>query len=151
MEEIDQHLFVMVGLPRSGKTTWAKKKMAEGAVIVSPDMIRYALHGQRFVTEAEEHVFAIAKTMVRALFMAGHKMVIVDATNTTKERRRFWKASGKQDWIVHFVHVATSADICKARAEEFEDVDILPVIDRMAAQFEPVSKDEGSGHYITVE
>ena len=145
MEEIEQRLIVLVGLPRSGKSTWAKGQ--KDAPIVCPDAIRYALHGQRFAPEAEEHVFAIAKTMVRALFLAGHKRVIVDATNTTKKRRDFWKnqpSDGKASWVVEFVLIATPAVVCKQRATAEGDEAILPVIDRMAAQWEAIDKDEGA-------
>jgi len=37
-------LILTVGLPRSGKSTWAAKK---GFPIVSPDAIRLAMHGMR--------------------------------------------------------------------------------------------------------
>ena len=71
-------LILTVGLPRSGKSTWA---MQQGYPVVNPDSIRLALHGHRFREESEEHVWAIAKTMVNSLFIAGHDKVIVDATN----------------------------------------------------------------------
>ena len=86
---IRKTLIAMVGLPRSGKSTWAKKA---GHPIVSPDAIRLALHGQRFISEAEPFVWAIAKAMVRALFLAGHSAVILDATNNTRKRRDEWKS-----------------------------------------------------------
>jgi predicted kinase len=82
-------LILTVGLPRSGKTTWAR---AQGVPVASPDAISRALHGQRFIGVAEPFVWAIAKLMVRALFLAGHPTVIVDATNTTQKRRDEWKS-----------------------------------------------------------
>ena len=39
---LTEDLIVMVGLPRSGKTTWARK---QGYPIVNPDSIRLAFHG----------------------------------------------------------------------------------------------------------
>ena len=80
-------LILTVGLPRSGKTTWAKKM---NFPIVNPDSIRLALHGNQFITEAEPMVWEIAKYMVKSLFLAGHNTVILDATNTTVKKRKEW-------------------------------------------------------------
>lgn len=129
-------LIATVGLPRSGKTTWAQ---SQAYPVVCPDAIRLALHGQRFVGLAEPFVWAIAKTMVRALFLAGHRHVILDATNTTRKRRDEWRSN---DWGLFFRHIDTPADVCRQRAQAENDADILPVIDRMAGQWEPLGEDE---------
>ncbi len=126
-----QHKRILIGtcgLPRSGKTTWAK---SQAWPIVCPDAIRLALHGQRFVGLAEPWVWALAKTMVRALFLAGHQTVILDATNGTKKRRDEWMSL---EWATFWKVIDAPADVCKARA--VDDAEILPVIDRMAATWE---------------
>ncbi len=128
-------LILTVGIPRSGKSTWAR---AQNLPIVNPDSIRLALHGQRFQTLSEPFVWAIATVMVRALFLAGHSRVIVDATHTTKKRREFWKDSS---WRIVFAPMDTTKDVCLKRAEG--DVEIIPVIERMALQQEPLTKEEG--------
>src|SRR5216683_5886868 len=84
-------LFLTVGLPRSGQSTWAR---GTNTPIVCPDEIRLALHGQRFIASAEPLVWAIARIMVSALFGAGHPRVILDATNLTKARRDEWLDPG---------------------------------------------------------
>jgi hypothetical protein len=84
-------------------------------------------------------VWAIAKIMVRALFPAGHDTVVVDATNVSRKRRDEWKS---RDWVRVFEVVPTDAATCRARAEAMNDAEILPVIDRMAAEWEPVGPDE---------
>jgi predicted kinase len=129
-------LILMVGLPRSGKSTWARH---HGAPIVNPDSIRLALHGQRFQAEAEPMVWAIAKYMVQALFLAGHSFVILDATNTTKKRRDEWQ---NKYWTVRYHVIDTSEEECVRRAREMDDDEIIPVIQRMARQFEPLSVEE---------
>ena len=129
-------LICTVGLPRSGKTTWAKQ---QGFPIVNPDSIRLALYGQRYHVLAEDFVWAIAKVMVRSLFLAGHTTVILDATNITRKRRDIWGRS--QDiWLPVFHLMSTTAAECLARAEG--DLEIQPVIERMALQFEPLEEDE---------
>jgi predicted kinase len=129
-------LVLMMGLPRSGKTRRARGR---GYPIVSPDSIRLAMHGQRFATLAEPLVWAIAKIMVRALFLAGHDAVTVDATNCTRKRRDEWRS---RDWVRIFEVVPTDAATCRARAEAENDTEILPVIDRMAAEWEPLTAEE---------
>src|SRR5690606_41614342 len=92
-------LIATVGLPYAGKTSWA---MLQGHPIVCPDAIRLALHGERYLPAAERMVWVLAHYMVRALFEAGHHTVILDATNTTEERREeglhdeIGRASGRE-------------------------------------------------------
>lgn len=129
-------LILTVGLPRSGKTTWAK---TQGVPIVNPDSIRLALHGQRFQAEAEPFVWAIAKVMVRSLFLAGHSTVILDATNTTKKRRDEWIDKA---WETRFQHFIAPKEVCEARSVQMGDTYILPIIAKMAAQFEPLTPSE---------
>ena len=132
-------LVLTVGLPKSGKTTWAR---GDGAPIVNPDAIRLALHGQRFVGEAEPFVWGIARVMVAALFRAGHGRVIVDATNTTRKRRAEWRS---ERWRTSVQTFAVDRQVCLARAHEAEDEEIVPVIHRMADQFEPPDEFADSG------
>lgn len=129
-------LICMVGLPRSGKTTWAQR---QNLPIVCPDAIRFALHGERYIQLAEPHVWAIAQTMVRALFLAGHEMVILDATNTMRDRRKMWVSA---DWNTYFQPIPTSGAVCIERAQSESDHYIIPIIERMVDQFEPIAEDE---------
>lgn len=131
-------LILTVGLPQSGKTTWAQAQCY--CPIVSPDSIRLAMHGQRFQFLAEPFVWATALVMVRALFLAGHDTVIVDATHTTKKRRDFWKSDN--DWEVWFQPIGTPKEVCLQRAERNKDTEIIPIIEKMAARFEPLDSEE---------
>jgi len=134
--EVKKLLVLTVGLPRSGKTTWAR---LQGVPIVSPDAIRLALHGHRFEALAEPFVWAIAKVMVRALFRAGHYTVIVDACNNTRKRRDEWRSD---EWALSFMRIETSTEECLRRADAEHDDYIIPIIKRMSDQFEPIADDE---------
>lgn len=129
-------LICLIGLPRSGKTTWAGK---QGYPIVCPDAIRLALHGQRYDSLAEPFVWAIAKCMVRALFLAGHKKVIVDDTNGSRKRRDFWQDDA---WDTVFHVIGTSKDECIRRACKQNDDGIIPVIERMSLEHASLEPDE---------
>lgn len=139
-ERRDRILIVTVGLPYSGKTQWAYR---QGHPIVNPDSIRLALHGQRYVPEAEPFVWAIAKTMVRALFNAGHRLVILDATMNTHKRRREWVST---EWATFYKVFGDSAELCLQRALDNEDPDIVPTIGRMATEHEPLDHSERRWH-----
>ena len=130
----------MMGLPRSGKSTVAHELWEElGAPIVNRDSIRLALHGQRYQKEAEAMVKVVAQIMVRALFHAGHKTVIVDETNLKRATRDFWRDG---EWKTEFLHVKTSKELCYMRAGAAKDADIMPVIEGMASYAEPLGVDE---------
>ena len=123
-------LIMTVGLPRSGKSTWAKEQSEEfGCPIVNPDSIRLALYGQPFIAEGETMVWAIAKYMVTSLFLAGHTTVILDATNTTKKRRDEWL---NPLWECEFKYFDTPQDVCIERAKSIGRVDLVYVIKQMA-------------------
>lgn len=111
------HLIVTVGLPRSGKSTWAKK---QGFPIVEPDAIRFALYGQEWWAPGEPMVWSVAYTMVRALFLAGHRNVILDAVSHTKYRRDEWIRKGRTEdvpWKVYFHCVDTPESTCIERTK----------------------------------
>lgn len=124
---------MLVGLPRSGKSTWAA---AEGLPTVCPDAIRLALHGQTYIQEAEPHVWAIARTMVRALFLAGHDRVVLDACNNTMKRRNEWRSP---HWRRVFHYIVPDVEECIRRAQR---KDLFPTIRRMADRHEPVHQAE---------
>lgn len=128
-------LVLCVGLPRSGKSTWARE---QGVPIVNPDAIRLALHGQTFRPEAEGMVWAIAETMVRSLFGAGHRVVILDATSVTLKRRERWQSNA---WRTYYRVFGASAELCKSRLTQ-KGTEMGEVIDRMARSYEPLSEAE---------
>lgn len=119
-------LILTVGLPRSGKSTWAKQ---QDLPIVSRDAIRLALHGQRFLSEAEDMVRVITTYMVKSLFLAGCKTVIVDECHVTKELRNRWISP---DWEINYKYFSTPKEECLRRAEVNNDKELIPVIKSMA-------------------
>lgn len=130
-----KELTLTVGLPRSGKSTWARQ---QGVPIVNPDSIRWALHGERFIKAAEPMVWTIAEYMVKALFEAGHDRVIVDATHVTSKRREFWmeRFDSKQSVSVKLQIFRTPPEVCMERARAMGDLIITPIIERMAAEWD---------------
>lgn len=137
-------LFVMVGLPRSGKTSWA---MGAGHPTVQPEALRHLLGGG-FIETSEPLVQAMAGLMVNSLFTAGHKEVTVDATNLTKAKRDAWLSP---TWRAHFIVMATSEETCQERAMAEGDQDLADRIGELAPTLEPVEQDDGWGLTVIKE
>ena len=134
-------LILTVGLPQSGKSTWAKK---QGHPIVNPDSIRLALHGQLFIKKAEDFVWTIAKTIVKSLFLAGHNAVILDATNITKARRDEWIDN---EWGREFHLFPEDTSECINRAVLADRKYLIQIIGKMAGEFELITDDEKERDY----
>lgn len=100
-----------------------------------PKVDQHAEARSRFEELAEPIVWATAKVMVRALFLAGHKHVILDATNVSNKRRNEWQ---DKEWGTFFKVFDTSKEECLKRAGD--DEVIKPVIERMAASYEPLDE-----------
>lgn len=107
--------------------------------MVNPDSVRLATYGQRFWGPGEKLIWVHSWYMVQSLFMAGHKYVIVDATNITRKHREAWAS---ENWKTVFHHIDTSKEVCLVRAGAAKDMEICPIIERMAEEYEPLEDDE---------
>ncbi len=94
-----QELFILAGLPGSGKSTYAKRLKADrGTFVVSSDTMRLALNAGIYPRDDQNGDYAILEPIVWSLvqqavimlLQAGHSLAI-DATNLTKARRLFWQ------------------------------------------------------------
>lgn len=126
-------LILTVGLPRSGKTTWALK---QGVPVVSRDGIRKALYDKVYISEAEEMVAAIEKYMVKALFLAGHDTVIIDNTHLRKKYRDRWICSrySQIQWKIELEEFKVDVNICVQRAIKDQRPELIPIIQAMAEE-----------------
>jgi predicted kinase len=130
-------LAIMCGLPKSGKTTYARGLQEAGWVRVCPDDVRRALHGRAHHPPAEPLVWANAELTVRALLLGGHA-VVVDATHTTERRRALWLGVARDHKVpIEAFVLGTSAAECHGRNRDSADPIPLEVIDRMNWQWEP--------------
>lgn len=131
-------LIVTVGLPRSGKSTWARE---QGFPIVNRDSIRLAHHGQAFIAEAEPFITVVEDLMVKSLFEAGMNIVIVDACHVSKRYRNKWKNFVKDVEVV-FKHFDTDKATCIERALNNGQDYLVPVIERMSRNFEDLTGED---------
>ena len=91
-------LYYLVGLPASGKTTWAEQNKKDNSIIhISSDNIREELYGDVNNQDHNNEVFQYMDKKTKELLRQG-KDVIYDATNiNSKRRNNFLKELNKID------------------------------------------------------
>jgi len=147
-----QNLYVLVGIPGSGKSTWAKNLARKSAriLIVNCDTLREMLHGTyKYEIDTECVVEDTARIAIMSVLNRGFD-VIVDETNITREKRKKLvdtvMATGIAVKII-FVEFEAS-DKCLSR--RLQNTRGYPLVyweelhKKMMTNFEPVSSDEGN-------
>ena len=85
-----QNVYIMMGLPGSGKTTWAKENVEQtGSVIIGRDDIRYMLkHGHRYDSSkrGQKYVWDVSQYMLKIALLRRFD-VIIDQLSLTKKQR----------------------------------------------------------------
>ena len=137
---------VMVGLPASGKSTYARMFAAQtNAHICSSDAIREKLYGDEAKQGNPAEVFkALYKEMREHL--AAHESVILDATNVSSLNRK--EIFRNLRWFksyttVHAVVMDTPLETCLRRAKMRERFIPDDVFANMQARFEMPTLAEG--------
>ena len=119
-------LIVLVGLPGSGKTTWATNYIEENptALRLSRDAIRGMLSGKyNWKKENEKLVLALMKSCVRICLDKIHdtdRTLIIDDTNLSAKRRMNWVSIALEHECnqIEFVYFNVPENECKRRRSE---------------------------------
>lgn len=135
-------LTMLIGLPRSGKTTYRSCRN-NVEFVISADEVRKAVYGARFWPPGENLMWAIRDLMLNYALNQPIDLII-DETNLSRNRRiKAIKKAHENGYFVHGLVFTTDADTCIQRAYKTEQEDLVPVIKRMDATKEMPSKDEG--------
>lgn len=115
-------LYMLAGLPASGKSTWAKAKMAEhpgGYKRTSKDDLRAMVDNGKWSQNNEKFILGIRDHIIGAALNAGQH-VIVDDTNLAPKHQERLKQLAKQHGaafeVVDFTHV--TVEECIARDQK---------------------------------
>ena len=137
---------VLVGLPGSGKSTWAA---AQGLPVLSSDAIRLILAGDVADQSIHKQVFATLRHLLKQRLALGRPVTCIDATHLTPwERRPYLRMPGCR---VEAVFFDTPLAVCQARNRARERVVPAGAIERMAAKLVKPSKAEGFWRVRVIE
>ena len=138
-------LIILVGVPGSGKTSYAKKYMnacSDEVKYLSSDAIRQELYGDESIQGSPAEVFALMQKRAVEALNDGYD-VIYDATNITRKDR-----AGIIGVCPKFVHIEAHIiwapiETCIERDAARERTVGKEVIDRMLKRFQAPYYDEG--------
>lgn len=141
---------IMIGLPRSGKSTWIEKNKTEKDVVLCADKLRYLVYNQRFWNDGEPLMWSVHGVVLRMLLEQG-KDIIIDETNVSVNRRKpLIELAKKYGYKVIGVWVRTSKETCLDRAVLTNDEVIPPVIHRMWNEWQTPEIAEGLNEIVQV-
>jgi predicted kinase len=142
-------LYIMVALPRSGKSTYVNKHFPH-IVKVSADQLRLLIYGKRFWYKGEPEVWATRDIMLRALLEQGVDIVIDETNINKKSRSPILELAQEFNYHTVAIVIKTDKETCKERAIKTGQPDLISVIERMANIFEDVTEDEGFNEIIVI-
>lgn len=155
-------VYLMCGLPGSGKSTWAKKKSREvGAIIINRDSLRTMFYGYyKFDPDYEYIVRNCAERLVNEIVECDVKDVIIDECSLSVLSRRTWIN------LINIYHMSSTDRVnivlvwCKEsyRNVDFRSSDLRgftkeyweDVINKMKNSFQPPDVTEGFDEIIEV-
>ena len=108
-------LTLLVGIPRSGKSTWIKENARDADLVVSNDWIRENILGGSYASSANPIVWTLVDATLRIALSQGMN-VILDGVGLTKATRKFYIDIAKQYGArTRMVLVDTPLSICLER------------------------------------
>lgn len=141
-------LIVLVGLPGSGKSEYAKMLEKEGYIICSSDQMREELFGDEKDQDHNAEVFQKLHEKIYNLLRGGYD-VVYDACNINSKRRKQYLDSLRGINCIKEAHViATPYDMVLEQNANRDRVVPKEVIDRMYKNWQTPSEWEG---FNTVE
>lgn len=130
MEET--RFMMLVGLPASGKSTFAKEVIEgrDDIVYLSSDEIRKEIYGDENIQDNPARIFKLMEGRTKQAFKDG-KHVIYDATNVSRKRRRGLLQQLPKNIHKTAVYFATDFNVVKNQNSSRERVVPQEVIDKM--------------------
>lgn len=115
-------LYCTVGLPFSGKATWAA---CQGLPVVSLAANEAVMNNSNSSgskstpkSKAAPDPLAFTRQLIECLFAAGNKVVILLAENLTEQERQYWQDETGASWQTVFreFQISEKEALCKATA-----------------------------------
>ncbi len=133
-------IVLLVGLPGSGKSTWAKDKPG----VLSSDALRELLADDPDNQTIHALVFRVLRDLLKHRLELKRPVTYVDATNLTAyERRPYFKLAQAFDCTIEAVFFDVPVDDCIRRNRQRGRAVPDEVIRKMAARLVAPSREEG--------
>lgn len=141
-------LVILVGLPASGKSTWAREN---GLPTLSSDAVRELLTGDSTHQGVNRLVFRTLRYLAAARLQAGMPVTCIDSTALTIWERRCWiRFAHLHDCPIEAVFFDTPLDECKRRNALRDRVVPDHAMDHMAARLQRPNEEEGFARITVV-
>jgi predicted kinase len=155
---MSQTIFVLTGLPGSGKSTITDRilRTCSDFVVVCKDSLRTSLNGGRYVFDPTKETFihSCAQALVHLAVDEGLN-IIIDETNTTSLNRVGWVEfvqlyPGLTVKCLWCTETARNAEYRMVQPRGFEKDYWQKVIDKMKGRFEAPTSSEGFDDIIQI-
>lgn len=145
MKQITNDMIILIGLPASGKSTWAERYATNRkfTVLISSDSIREELYGDEATQGDNNKIFSLVRERAEEALKEG-KDVVIDATNMTiKDRSAYFDIAKTYDATVTGILFDTPVEECKRRNSKRDRVVPDFVYDKMLNRYEEPKLSEG--------
>jgi predicted kinase len=134
-------LVVLVGLPGSGKSTWASQQPFPA---LSSDAVRLMIADDPTVQTIHRRVFATLRYLARQRLELKRPVTCIDATSLTRWERRPWiRLAQDADCDAEAIFFDTPLEVCLERNSRRDRVVPADAVREMARKLEPPSLEEG--------
>lgn len=132
-------LYFTIGLPRSGKSSYANawSKESPNRVVIGGDDFRIGLHGHEYLRTSEGLVFGVMDAAIRALLHRGFDVLVDETCTTEATLLRYLLIDLNATPII----LDTPANICIQRAREGGKEHLVPCIVQMDKQKQELLRD----------
>ena len=138
-------MIILVGLPRSGKSTWIEEYQRKNdCLVVSNDWIRDNIFHVKYYHSINPALWTISDGCIRILLGQG-KTVLVDGVNHTRfVRGEFIKTGNDMGADIRIVYITANLETCLKRNDKIPEERLRS----MAAEFEIPTNDEAPVEYV---